>query len=53
MNRHDAGLRISDDDEHAFERLLTGGVWAQSRVACNFQPQASAAGQPSPRPWAK
>ena len=25
-------LRISDDDVHAFERLLTGGVWAQVEV---------------------
>jgi ATP-dependent Lon protease len=25
-------LRISDDDVHTFERLLTGGVWAQVEV---------------------
>jgi ATP-dependent Lon protease len=25
-------LRIADDDVHAFERLLTGGVWAQVEV---------------------
>jgi predicted ATP-dependent Lon-type protease len=25
-------LRISDDDVHVFERLLTGGVWAQVEV---------------------
>lgn len=28
-------LRISDDDVHAFERLLTGGVWAQVEVECD------------------
>jgi len=32
VNFGSSNLRIADDDVHAFERLLTGGVWAQVEV---------------------
>jgi ATP-dependent Lon protease len=32
VNFGSTSLRIADDDVHAFERLLTGGVWAQVEV---------------------
>jgi ATP-dependent Lon protease len=32
VNFGSTSLRITDDDVHAFERLLTGGVWAQVEV---------------------
>jgi ATP-dependent Lon protease len=32
VNFGSSNLRIADEDVHAFERLLTGGVWAQVEV---------------------